>query len=45
MKDKSKEELKIWYKIILDELQNHIPNITFPKNNIGQSMYDKKALY
>jgi hypothetical protein len=43
MKDKSKEELKIWYKSILDELQNRIPNTTFPKNNIDQSIYDKKA--
>ena len=33
MKEKSKEEIKIGYKIILDELQNRIPNITFPKNN------------
>ena len=44
MKDKSKDELKIWYKSILDELQNRIPNITFSKNNIDQSIYDKKAL-
>ena len=44
MKAKSKEELKIWYEKILDELQNRMHNIKFPKNNIGQSMYDEKAL-
>ena len=44
MKDKSKEELKIWYEKILDELQNRIGNIKLPKNNIGQSTYYEKAL-
>jgi len=38
MKAKSKEELKIWYERILDELQNRRQNIKFPKNNIDLSM-------
>ena len=44
MKDKSKEELKIWYEKILDELQSRMHSIKFSKNNIGQSMYNEKAL-